>query len=55
MVFDEYASRALAFLLEAVAFWLDSGVVICGSNERNDEIFHGGEELCVMLDDLQLL
>lgn len=45
MVFDEYASGAVAFLLETVAFGLHGGVVVCRSNEGDDEVFDGGEEL----------
>ena len=55
MVFNEYAARAVAFLLEAVAFWLYGGVVICGSNEGDDEVFDGSEELQYMSDISQLL
>jgi hypothetical protein len=44
-VLDEHASRAFAFLLEAVAFWLHGGIVICGANEGNDEILDRSEEL----------
>ena len=47
VVLDEHASGALAFLLEAVAFGLDGGVVICGADEGDDEIFDCGEELCL--------
>jgi hypothetical protein len=53
VVFDEHASGAVAFLLEAVALWLYGGVVICRSNERDDEVFDGGEELLWMLDCIQ--
>ena len=42
---DEYASGTVAFLLEAMAFWLYGGVLICGPNERDNEIFDGSKEL----------
>jgi hypothetical protein len=45
VVFNENASGAVAFLLEAVALGLDGGVVVCCSNEGDDEVFDGGEEL----------
>jgi hypothetical protein len=51
VVFDENASRAVAFLLEAVALRLYGGVIVCRSNERDDEVFDGGEELLWVLDD----
>jgi hypothetical protein len=51
VVFDENASGAVAFLLEAVALRLDGGVVVCRSNEGDDEIFDGGEELGWELDE----
>jgi len=54
VVFDEHASGAVAFLLEAVALWLYGGVVICCSNERDDEVFDGGEKLLWMSDCVQL-
>ena len=46
---DEYASRAFAFLLEAVAFWLHGGVVVCSADEGNDEILDCSEELGLLL------
>ena len=49
MVFDEDASGAFAFLLEAVAFGLHGGVVVCGADEGDDEIFDCGEELNYVL------
>jgi hypothetical protein len=49
VVLDEHASGALAFLLEAVAFGLDGGVVVCGADEGDDEIFDCGEELDLLL------
>jgi hypothetical protein len=45
VVFNKYTSRAVAFLLEAVTLRLYGGVAICRTNERDDEIFDGGEEL----------
>jgi hypothetical protein len=54
VVFDENASRAVAFLLEAVALRLYGGVIVCRSNERDDEVFDGGEELLWVLDDEKL-
>jgi len=48
-VFDEHASRTFAFLLEAVAFWLHGGVVVCSANEGNDEVLDRGEELGLLL------
>jgi hypothetical protein len=50
VVFDKYASGAVAFLLEAVTLGLYGGVVVCRSNERDDEVFDGGEELLWVLD-----
>ena len=45
VVLNEHASRAFAFLLQAVAFWLHSGIVVCSANEGDDEILHRGEKL----------
>ena len=47
VVLDEYTSGAIAFLLKAVAFGLYGGVVVCGADEGDDEIFDCGEELVV--------
>lgn len=49
VVLDEHASGAFAFLLEAVAFGLHGGVVVCGADEGDDEIFDCGEELNYVL------
>lgn len=46
---DEHASRAFAFLLETVAFGLYGGVIVCGADEGDDEIFDGSEELYYLL------
>jgi hypothetical protein len=50
VVLDEDASGTVAFLLEAVALRLYGGVVVCRSNEGDDEVFDGGDELVRMLD-----
>jgi len=52
VVLDEHASRAFAFLLEAVAFGLHGGVVVCGADEGDDKIFDCGEELYFMLENI---
>jgi hypothetical protein len=54
-VFYQYASRAVAFLLKAMALRLYGGVVVCCSNEGDDEVFDGGEELFGMLDCMRSL
>lgn len=46
---DEHASGAFAFLLKAVAFGLHGGVVVCGADEGDDEVFDCGEELYGLL------
>ena len=53
-MFDKYASGAVAFLLEAVTLRLYGGVVICCSNEWDDEVFDGGEELLLLSDGVRL-
>ena len=54
MVFDKYASGAVAFLLQAVTLWLCGGVVICGPNEWDDKVFDSGEELRLALNGEQV-
>ena len=49
VVFDEDASGAFAFLLEAMAFGLHGGVIVCGADEGGDEIFDCGEKLYYLL------
>jgi hypothetical protein len=49
VVLDEHASGAFAFLLEAMTFGLHGGVVVCGADEGDDEIFDCGEELNYVL------
>jgi len=49
VVLDEDTSGAFAFLLQAVAFGLDGGIVVCGADEGDDEIFDCGEELRLLL------
>lgn len=45
VVLDQHASGAFAFLLEAVAFGLHGGIVVCGADEGDDEVFDCSEEL----------
>ena len=49
VVLDEHAPGAFAVLLEAVAFWLHVGIIVCSANEGNDEVLDRGEELSLLL------
>jgi hypothetical protein len=44
-MFDQHAPWAFALLLEAMAFWLHCGIIVCRPNERDDEVFDCCEEL----------
>lgn len=45
MMLDEHAPGAFAILLEAVAFWLYCGIIVCSPNEGDDEVFDRREQL----------